>query len=991
MSQYECNNDFIVRVPFHSLDFYEKNLVNDNCDLVSLTKKSFMENLMTSSYELYSNLMNNSGDNDKINLTLLKYLIRSSTRTTPYGMTSGVIPCSFQDGNERTMILKEKMKQNLRIDLEWLVPVVKMLESELRDDLILKTNNTFIKNGERVYNMWLSCFQSDDNFNNDTISIKNTAVVDYILNISKNGIKKGEILKLLKENCPEISENVFVKFVDNLIYNEFLISNFRFHLVNIDCFDYVLNVLEEYNYQSNLVLQLKEIKKLIDIYNIKSDRILYEKIRNKMKEIFSCGNYLRIDTFTNDTTYIPLKYKEIVEDFAGFLSSFSIKDNFNSYIMKFIDEYGNQAVKLLDLVERNDELAMPSLDQSNRQYLEKKLERFIFESLQTSTSGIVNLEELELIKSTNDDYENDYETMELSFYPINDDMYNLMCSPMIGSNNIGQSIGRFRYLYNDKFNNQNIPSNQVEVTYFPKKARYANVMNCGSDRDKILNYGGYFDNYLDIENIYVFVENQELKFINKKTGEIIEFYINNKINNMLNPKVINYLLAVNDRNSQAIFQLFYCINSICDKLAVSPRFVYKNIIVFPKSWRILDIDTNENYKKLSKDEFLIKLTKQISMYDIPTRVLVGEMDQRILLDLNTHKHLNLLYELWKKNRNIRLYESFFENDKLLMTNQINEKYVCEIVFEIEKKASHITETIRNDLSYVDQEMIIENSYLPFENWISYNLYISEINQDNFITSFIQNEIQELVNIGAINKYFFIRYRDPYPHIRLRLDVSNNDKIAILMNNITNKLRKQYQSRIISNVTIESYKQEFTRYGGKNLINDAEKVFYYDSIVSQQIIQMIKNKTIDLGKNEIFIISVLKLMKDMSISFENQENYLNRYKLKKDDRKKCRELKKLIDSHFDVRNELFGAQKDVKCMNMYLILEQRRKALKDYWNQVESKYDFNNQKKESILLSIIHMHHNRLIGINRERENFLMACLENYLHTLNCKEKYYNEK
>ena len=134
-----------MRIPYFSIDFYNKNLCDDNVDLVKLTKNHFLENIKTISNDLYISIHNNSGDNKKIEETLLKYLIRSSSRTTPYGMTSGIIPCSFDKSSEEKMKFQGRLKQFLRVDLEWLVPIVKILESKLNDKLIVKTNNTLIK------------------------------------------------------------------------------------------------------------------------------------------------------------------------------------------------------------------------------------------------------------------------------------------------------------------------------------------------------------------------------------------------------------------------------------------------------------------------------------------------------------------------------------------------------------------------------------------------------------------------------------------------------------------------------------------------------------------------------------------------------------------------------------------------------------------------------------------------------------------------------
>lgn len=989
MTKYKCKKEFVMRIPYFSIDFYNKNLCDDNVDLVKLTKNHFLENIKTISNDLYISIHNNSGDNKKIEETLLKYLIRSSSRTTPYGMTSGIIPCSFDKSSEEKMKFQGRLKQFLRVDLEWLVPIVKILESKLNDKLIVKTNNTLIKNDERVYNLWLSCFQNDNNFNKDKISIKNNKVVEYILTNCKDGITKGKLIVQLEKNCPNIPKKTISSFINELMHNEILISNLRFCLVNNDCFEYVIKIMDEYNTTLELVGQLKDINNMIYLYNNQDnykDDDLYTKIKKKMSEIYHSDNYLRIDSYSNKGVYLSEEYKRDVEEFLEFLKLFAIKKDFKKYIFKFKEEFGNQAVKLLDLIDRDDELSMPTLDQDNLYKLQNHVEKFMWNEMQNGNREVIELSKLKSI-NINQNADDLSSNLELSFYPVNYNNYSLICSPMIGSNSGGQSIGRFRYLFPNNFINDNIPKNQVEVTYLPKKARYANVMNCNTDRKTIFNYGGYLqDDSFSIDDIYVFIENDDIKFINKNSGEILDFYINNKINRMLNPKIINYLLAVNDRNDEAIFQLFYVLKIICDKLIMTPRIVYKNIVLFPKSWKIINESSKKNF---SKEEFLDFLKGYISFYKIPTKILVGEMDQRILLDLNSKRHVDILYGMWKKNNNIKIYESFFENNNLCLKDDNNNKYVCEVVFEMEKNFKNKKRKKMN-LDYIDQSMIIKNSFLPFDKWISLKIYLAEIDQDNIISDLIYKDIEDMVSDNLIKKYFYIRYRDPYPHIRLRLNISCNQSIDTIMMLINKKFKKYYNGKIIKRIIIDTYIPEVQRYGGEKLIEDAEKIFYKDSIVSSQILRMIKEKTLDLDKSEVYIISILKLMKDMNIPLLDQEKYLSNFKLTKNERKKCRTIKEKIDNHFDISNELFESQKNVRYMNMYLILEQRSKLLKDYWDKVELEYKNEPIKKIDILLSIAHMHHNRLVGIDREKEKFLMACIEYYVHALNDKEKYYKK-
>ena len=60
MTKYKCKKEFVMRIPYFSIDFYNKNLCDDNVDLVKLTKNHFLENIKTISNDLYISIHNNS-------------------------------------------------------------------------------------------------------------------------------------------------------------------------------------------------------------------------------------------------------------------------------------------------------------------------------------------------------------------------------------------------------------------------------------------------------------------------------------------------------------------------------------------------------------------------------------------------------------------------------------------------------------------------------------------------------------------------------------------------------------------------------------------------------------------------------------------------------------------------------------------------------------------------------------------------------------------
>ena len=79
----------------------------------------------------------------------------------------------------------------------------------------------------------------------------------------------------------------------------------------------------------------------------------------------------------------------------------------------------------------------------------------------------------------------------------------------------------------------------------------------------------------------------------------------------------------------------------------------------------------------------------------------------------------------------------------------------------------------------------------------------------------------------IEKWFFIRYNDPKPHLRIRFNISNLNNYNYILEKINSLFGEYLNSGEISNVIIDTYKRELERYG-KNTIEYAEELFFRGS-------------------------------------------------------------------------------------------------------------------------------------------------------------------
>ncbi|PTF45171.1 enterotoxin, partial [Staphylococcus epidermidis] len=124
------SNIYMVRTPIFSIELYNQFLKSDNIDYdLILQNDIFKESIMTTTYNLYQSISKIDWEKDNkktrnVKESLLKYLIRMSTRSTPYGMLSGVALGEFSENNNIKIRDSSFHKKDVKIDGQWLYKLV---------------------------------------------------------------------------------------------------------------------------------------------------------------------------------------------------------------------------------------------------------------------------------------------------------------------------------------------------------------------------------------------------------------------------------------------------------------------------------------------------------------------------------------------------------------------------------------------------------------------------------------------------------------------------------------------------------------------------------------------------------------------------------------------------------------------------------------------------------------------------------------------------
>nr|MCH9688723.1 lantibiotic dehydratase [Deltaproteobacteria bacterium] len=123
---------------------------------------------------------------------------------------------------------------------------------------------------------------------------------------------------------------------------------------------------------------------------------------------------------------------------------------------------------------------------------------------------------------------------------------------------------------------------------------------------------------------------------------------------------------------------------------------------------------------------------------------------------------------------------------------------------------------------------VTRRFTPGGPWLYLKLYAGPGVADRLITQAVAPVVQWARQQGSCDRWFFMRYRDPEPHVRVRL---HGDPAALwgqVLPRMHQTLAPLLAAGQLHSIQVDTYVRELERYGGDLGIDRAEQIFEADS-------------------------------------------------------------------------------------------------------------------------------------------------------------------
>lgn len=731
-SMYSCFDKYVLRTPLFSVNKYLEltsgDHVTDATYRYSFEDPIIKEAIYLASPDLYEEIkkwiageITDHKKIKKIKESFLKYLSRISSRSTPFGLFSGVCPGHFS--SETTIILDTKRsRRSTRLDMNITGLLIQKLESEpeVKESIKYFPNNSLYEfNGQLRF---IESHYRKKHLIHQLVEIENSSYIQEILGEAKKGLRKAELAEVIVDT--EISLDEAKDFIEVLIESHVLTSELQQSVSGKESLEYIIDTLQKRIGDVETVKNLKKVQDLL----VKLDRNNsnpiedYERINHILSEMkidFDKKHVFQTDlTLGHQNNNLSFETKQKIEQAFVVLNKISPKEMhppLQEFIQKFEERYEQQEIPLTTVLDEEVGIGFPVrsaqsdfnsllddlLFPGNREKEKYKKKWSEFHSLLLKKVFELEKKEgysVELTKNDIKDFsinsENLPDTMSTISQLVEIDGQNKFIIGAISGPGGANLLGRFCQSNEDISNlvkdimdiEEKLQPGKIlaEIVHLPKD-RIGNILQRPMLRKYEIPYlarsNKKDEEQININDITVCIRNKRivLRSIKHRKEVVPKLSTAHNFSSSTIP-VYRFLCALQYNNK--IPSIFFDWGPLESELNFFPRVYYGDLVLSTAKWKV----ANSEVKEISKCEIKERIQKMVEWREerkIPDKVYIIEGDNKLLINFKNSSSMDLFFGIIKKKKILIIEEFLFQENQV--TQDCNgEQFANEFVFSFFK-------------------------------------------------------------------------------------------------------------------------------------------------------------------------------------------------------------------------------------------------------------------------------------------------------------------
>ncbi len=983
---------------------------------------------------------------DRVRSRLLRYLIRMSTRPTPFGLFAGVAIGYW--GSSTDLRIEPTVRTRTRPDMAWLMNFVLRLEArpEVRTQLKVCANTAAFIHSGRVF--LAERAPSLDARPLGAVSVRATNAVKRALSAARAPVPWRELAGRILATTPGATSEKVETLLNGLWEQTLILTDLRPPLTHANPAQYVADRLAGIASAAEERSHLESVLAMASDWDVDASPDSAESYQRMVAQLQATNQRdsqppLQVDTSLRlSADRIVRTVGEEVARAAELVLRMTPSprglSHIDVYRRAFESRYGyDREVPLLELLDPGLGLGPPTayvtgqyppsagISATESMVRSQALLNLACRA-QRDRQTIVELDSetlkrLETCRPSRVDVPASldlYVTVAaISAAALDRGEFKVVLGPNLGATAAGRSLGRFADMIGAEARaalesaalteEAGAPAKLwAELVYLPRSLRSANVaVRPAVRRFEIVwstTPGVQPENSIPIHELVVGVRTGRFYLRWPAAGADVVVCAGHMLNNLRAP-VVCRLLSDLSRDRQIQLSAFGW--GPASNFPFLPRVEAGRVVLRPARWRI---DALTRATELSTDEpasFREALAVWRAAWNVPRYVYLSYSDNRLLLDLDhpiQAEELRQAMKVLPENGSLTLDEVFPSLDEAWAEGPAGH-YLAELVVSlalrnpsrgpadarpgVHREASHhvIPDGVRDfetaptrataeARSPARPEVPVDSRLRPpGSEWLFVKLYCNRQVEEDLIAGPIRRLAEQMLETGAAKDWFFLRYSDPDPHLRVRFRGDAEtlaDKGIPQVCACATELMSQGSCQRFS---FDTYDRELERYGGPGGAAAAEGVFGADSRAVAQVLDLLQSRRLSLDRTNVAILTVDTLLAALGLDevarLEWYRSQLwSRQEASLDYRNRKVLLRSLLGDPRWVRTEPGGED---LCAALTILREQLR-PWAEHLKVLEASHELT-RPLANLHGSFVHLHLNR-IGFDRNAERKILGLL-----------------
>ncbi|MEU6036077.1 lantibiotic dehydratase [Actinomadura sp. NPDC047616] len=820
-------------------------------------------------------------------ISAARYLSRMTSRATPFGLMAGVAAVHVED--EPKVRMEGRHRRRVRADMGWLTGVVRGWETEpaVLSRLRLVANDLCGVRGDRLvlpYMLDSGGRDPDEDWAPDDRerTIRHTRAVRLAMAAARTPVRHPDLVSRLAAEFGDVDRSVIERMVAALVEGEFLLTDLRPPADAEDPVDHVLGVMAALPEHPGRAA-LAEVRDALGAYQatpIGEGHAAWRRATAMMRALRAGDRPIQVDMEMNADIVLPRDVVAELERAASVAWRVAPpkdgrSDRLGDYRMRFVERYGvDVAVPVKEVIDPQLGIGAPggyllppggapkrdhhpAAEPNERDALLCALAQ---RAAADGAREIVLDDELvgRLTRPGAAEEPASYVEAAVQILAESEDdlrdgdFHLALATPMM--NRPGAMFGRFLHLLpglrsdfaalvrditaDEDRGSGGTPDGAADgasaiaaqLQSIVLRPRVLNVTQVPTLTGTTVRAGVFADrarpDVLGLDDLAVSADYDRFKVVATRTGrEVVPLPFHALNPTLTLPNALRLLAEIGEERTRP-WPLWNW--GLANRLPYLPRVRHGRTVLAPARWlpdpRLAD-------SGLSPHEWTRCFDRWRAGWTPPDVVYAVSGDHRLRLDLSSAAGRRLLRDELLKRPGAVLEEEPLGG--AVGTGWLN-GHAHEIVVPLRPARPRQAAPAPAARSAGRTPIAVRRAHQPGGEWLYVKVHAAEGRHGELLTRHLPALVEQAAPV--CDRWFFMRYRDDEPHLRVRFHgepAALNGRLLPVVHRWAAALA---DGGLIRDVVLDAYRPEIARYGGPELIEAAERVFWADSVsVIEQLV------------------------------------------------------------------------------------------------------------------------------------------------------------